>query len=80
MNNPKLQSQIAMLASECKCRKSDREQMLEAIKSAHSWLSHAHQLMISQAITSESEDSEWPINLADSLHYCGEALSKLDPE
>jgi hypothetical protein len=87
MNNPKLQSEIdsrcpcfAMPTSECQCQKSNCEQMLEAIKSAYSWLSHAHQLMISQAITSESEDSEWPINLADSLHYCGEVLSELDTE
>ncbi|HAG80480.1 MAG TPA: hypothetical protein DCL61_04740, partial [Cyanobacteria bacterium UBA12227] len=84
---------FAVPASECNCKavsnpaftlgflkKSDYEQMVEAIQNANSWLQHAYQLMVSQGITDESVDSNWPIHLADAVHYCGEALSELDPE
>jgi hypothetical protein len=75
---------FAVPASECDCQeipqKSDYAQMLNAIQMAYSWLQHAQQLMISQGITHESTDSNWPIDLADAVHYCGEVLGELDPE
>lgn len=61
-------------------QKSDYAQMIEAIQTANSWLQHAYKLMESQGITQETVDNEWPIHLADAVHYCGEALSELDPE
>lgn len=63
-----------------KPKKGAYEQMVEAIQAAHSYLQHAYKLMESQGITDESVDAEWPIHLADAVHYCGEALSELDPE
>ena len=61
-------------------QKSDYEQMLDAIQAANSWLQHAYKLMESQGISEETVDSEWPLHLGDAVHYCGDALSELDPE
>lgn len=61
-------------------QKSDYQQMIEAIQTANSWLQHAYKLMESQGITEETVDSEWPLHLGDAVHYCGDALSELDPE
>ena len=66
------------LASQMSAQKSDYEQMIDAIQSAYSWLQHAYKLMESQEITSESEDGDWPIHLADAVHYCGEVVDELD--
>lgn len=73
---------FALLASECQCQPADPDykQMLDAIQQAHSWLAHAHQLMLSQGISAEEIQSQWPVALADSLHYCGQALSELFPD
>lgn len=86
---PGLQSEIdsrcpcfALPTSECQCQSVDPNysQMIYAIQQANSWLSHAHQLMVSQGISCEEIEAQWPTFLADSLHYCGEVLNELDPE
>jgi hypothetical protein len=82
MNNPTgfLKPENVKFVYSLPPQKSDYEQMINAVKVAHSWLQHAYKLMESQGITEETVDNEWPLYLGDAVHYCGEALSELDPE
>ena len=84
--DPGLQSEIdsrclcfAMPASECNCEPTDPYTSIQqAVNQAHYWLTHAYQLMEEKGINSENTDSEWPVHLADAVHYSGDALNDLD--
>ena len=69
-------------ASDCKCSTSQDEDLRlikKALASALPWLKQAYCLVEANSWEGNQE-MQWPIDLADAVHYCAEALSELDPD